>query len=142
VYGDDPLGEAAVGAEAVSNGADCLVIDAEAAYEGRYASARTYTRNPRRTPARLHYMSSRSSRSLVRLGLRSVFQTPRQGRPGDRNRFPGRGVCGLVSSRRVVCRHFPVACDRWAVSGAAFGERPVVKPWSFQPRSRWLSVST
>ena len=42
VYGNDPLGEAAVGAEAVRNGADCLVIDAEAAYEGRYTSAREY----------------------------------------------------------------------------------------------------
>jgi peptidoglycan hydrolase-like protein with peptidoglycan-binding domain len=42
VYGDDPIGEAAVGAEAVRNGADCLVIDAEAAYEGKYTSARTF----------------------------------------------------------------------------------------------------
>jgi peptidoglycan hydrolase-like protein with peptidoglycan-binding domain len=42
VYGNDPVAEAAVGAEAARNGADCLVIDAEAAYEGRYASARVY----------------------------------------------------------------------------------------------------
>ena len=42
VYGNDPLTEAAVGAEAARNGADCLVIDAEAAYEGRYTSAREY----------------------------------------------------------------------------------------------------
>jgi peptidoglycan hydrolase-like protein with peptidoglycan-binding domain len=42
VYGTDPLAEAAVGARAVRNGADCLVIDAEAEYEGRYASAQTY----------------------------------------------------------------------------------------------------
>jgi hypothetical protein len=42
VYGNDPLSEAAVGAEAVRSGADCLVIDAEAAYEGRYASAQAY----------------------------------------------------------------------------------------------------
>ena len=42
VYGTYPGAEAAVGAAAVRNGADCLVIDAEAEYEGRYASAQTY----------------------------------------------------------------------------------------------------
>ena len=42
VYGTDPAGEAALGAQAVANGADCLVIDAEAEYEGRYAAAQTY----------------------------------------------------------------------------------------------------
>lgn len=42
VYGSDPLGEAAAGAAAVNAGADCLIIDAETAYEGRYASAQRY----------------------------------------------------------------------------------------------------
>jgi peptidoglycan hydrolase-like protein with peptidoglycan-binding domain len=42
VYGTNPAGEAALGAQAVANGADCLVIDAEAEYEGRYAAAQTY----------------------------------------------------------------------------------------------------
>ncbi|MEA2156712.1 MAG: hypothetical protein QOE11_2852 [Solirubrobacteraceae bacterium] len=42
VYGTNPLGEAAAGAAAVTAGADCLVIDAETAYEGRYASAQRY----------------------------------------------------------------------------------------------------
>ena len=42
VYGTVPIAEAAVGARAVRNGADCLVIDAEAEYEGRYVSAQTY----------------------------------------------------------------------------------------------------
>jgi peptidoglycan hydrolase-like protein with peptidoglycan-binding domain len=42
VYGTNPAGEAALGAEAVANGADCLVIDAEEQYEGRYAAAQTY----------------------------------------------------------------------------------------------------
>ncbi len=42
VYGTNPKGEAALGAQAVANGADCLVIDAEAEYEGRYSSAQTY----------------------------------------------------------------------------------------------------
>jgi peptidoglycan hydrolase-like protein with peptidoglycan-binding domain len=42
VYGTNPAGEAAMGAEAVANGADCLVIDAEVEYEGRYAAAQTY----------------------------------------------------------------------------------------------------
>ncbi|HEX7610393.1 MAG TPA: hypothetical protein VF380_06960, partial [Solirubrobacteraceae bacterium] len=42
VYGSNPRGEAALGAEAAANGADCLVIDAESEYEGHYAAAQTY----------------------------------------------------------------------------------------------------
>jgi hypothetical protein len=42
VYGTSPLGEAAAGAAAVRAGADCLIIDAETTYEGRYASAQRY----------------------------------------------------------------------------------------------------
>jgi hypothetical protein len=42
VYGTNPAGEANLGAEAAANGADCLVIDAEAEYEGHYAAAQTY----------------------------------------------------------------------------------------------------
>ena len=42
VYGAYPTAEAQVGAQAVRNGADCLVIDAESEYEGRYAAAYTY----------------------------------------------------------------------------------------------------
>jgi hypothetical protein len=47
VYGDAPLAEARVGAAAVRAGADCLVIDAEADYEGKYASADLYLRSLR-----------------------------------------------------------------------------------------------
>ncbi len=42
VYGADPAGEAAQGAAAAAAGADCLVIDAEKEYEGRYAQAQQY----------------------------------------------------------------------------------------------------
>jgi hypothetical protein len=42
VYGTHPAGEAAVGVRAAQTGADCLVIDAESAYEGRYAQAQSY----------------------------------------------------------------------------------------------------
>jgi hypothetical protein len=42
VYGSDPVGEATAGAVAVADGADCLVIDAETKYEGRYAAAQRY----------------------------------------------------------------------------------------------------
>jgi peptidoglycan hydrolase-like protein with peptidoglycan-binding domain len=42
VYGTNPIAEAAVGARAVGDGADCLVIDAEGEYAGRYAAAQTY----------------------------------------------------------------------------------------------------
>ena len=42
VYGFRPGAEARRGAEAVRKGADCLVIDAESHYEGRYAAADKY----------------------------------------------------------------------------------------------------
>ena len=42
VYGASPIREANAGARAVNDGADCLVIDAEAQYEGRYIAAQTY----------------------------------------------------------------------------------------------------
>jgi hypothetical protein len=42
VYGDDPAAEAALGIDSVAAGADCLVIDAETKYEGKYASAQEY----------------------------------------------------------------------------------------------------
>jgi peptidoglycan hydrolase-like protein with peptidoglycan-binding domain len=42
VYGTNPAGEASLGAKAVADGADCLVIDAESEYEGRYGAAQTY----------------------------------------------------------------------------------------------------
>ncbi|MFL5839861.1 MAG: peptidoglycan-binding protein, partial [Thermoleophilaceae bacterium] len=42
VYGKVPEDEADIGSRAVQSGAQCLVIDAESDYEGRYASAQTY----------------------------------------------------------------------------------------------------
>ncbi len=42
VYGTNPAGEAGLGAKAVADGADCLVIDAEGEYERRYGAAQTY----------------------------------------------------------------------------------------------------
>jgi hypothetical protein len=42
VYGTNPVGEAELGAKAVAEGADCLVIDAESQYEGLYGAAQTY----------------------------------------------------------------------------------------------------
>jgi hypothetical protein len=47
VYGDSPVAEARVGAAAVARGADCLVIDAESEYEGKYAAADLYVRTVR-----------------------------------------------------------------------------------------------
>jgi hypothetical protein len=44
VYGNAPVAEAKVGAAAVRRGADCLVIDAEGQYEGKYAAADRYIR--------------------------------------------------------------------------------------------------
>lgn len=48
VYGDYPAREAVASAAAAQRGADCLVIDAEAEYEGKYASADRYMRALRR----------------------------------------------------------------------------------------------
>ncbi len=47
VYGDHPVAEARVGAISVRRGADCLVIDAEGDYEGKYAAADRYIRSLR-----------------------------------------------------------------------------------------------
>jgi hypothetical protein len=47
VYGNYPLQEAEVGANAKKDGADCLVIDAEVQYQGRYVAAQTYIRDLR-----------------------------------------------------------------------------------------------
>ena len=47
VYGRQPAAEAALGVRAVQLGADCLIIDAEAEYEGRYAQADRYIRTLR-----------------------------------------------------------------------------------------------
>ena len=42
VYGEDPLAEARAAVASIGAGADCFVIDAETAYEGRYAPAQRY----------------------------------------------------------------------------------------------------
>jgi len=47
VYGNNPAGEAALGVRAVQDGADCLVIDAEVEYDGKYAAAQTYMQDLR-----------------------------------------------------------------------------------------------
>ena len=47
VYGRYPRGEAEVGAQLAQSGADCLMIDAEGHYEGRYAQAQRYLKRLR-----------------------------------------------------------------------------------------------
>jgi Putative peptidoglycan binding domain len=47
VYGNNPTAEAAQGAAVAQDGADCLLIDAEGEYEGKYAAATTYMRQLR-----------------------------------------------------------------------------------------------
>jgi peptidoglycan hydrolase-like protein with peptidoglycan-binding domain len=42
VYGDHPVQEAKVADDAVKEGADCLLIDAETQYQGKYVQAQTY----------------------------------------------------------------------------------------------------
>jgi hypothetical protein len=42
IYGTNPVKEAQIGARAVGAGADCLVLDVEGQYEGRYIQASTY----------------------------------------------------------------------------------------------------
>jgi hypothetical protein len=48
IYGVHPIGEANVGVRLARIGADCLLIDAEGAYEGRYWQAQAYLRRLRR----------------------------------------------------------------------------------------------
>ena len=48
VYGAHPIVEANLGARAVRDGADCLVIDAESQYQSRYIAAQTYLLRLRR----------------------------------------------------------------------------------------------
>lgn len=48
VFGAQPAREARVGARIAATGADCLMIDAETEYEGRYAQAQTYVRELRK----------------------------------------------------------------------------------------------
>ena len=47
VYGSHPLQEANAAIRAIQAGADCLLIDAEGEYQGRYAAAQTYLRHIR-----------------------------------------------------------------------------------------------
>jgi Putative peptidoglycan binding domain len=47
VYGNAPVTEAYKGAAAVHDGADCLIIDAESEYEGKYVSAQVYVQRLR-----------------------------------------------------------------------------------------------
>jgi hypothetical protein len=47
VYGDHPGVEANLGADAIHDGADCLIIDAESQYQGRYVAAQAYVRDLR-----------------------------------------------------------------------------------------------
>ncbi len=47
VYGNHPVTEAYTGAAAVHDGADCLIIDAESEYEGKYVSAQVYVQRLR-----------------------------------------------------------------------------------------------
>lgn len=47
VYGVHPSAEAQVAAAAARDGADCLLIDAESEYEGRYVQAQEYVRSLR-----------------------------------------------------------------------------------------------
>jgi hypothetical protein len=47
VYGIHPIYEAQAGAQAVKDGADCLVIDAEVEYDGLYEQAQAYMRELR-----------------------------------------------------------------------------------------------
>jgi hypothetical protein len=47
IYGADPRAEAAVAIAAVHDGAQCLVVDAEGQYDGRYASAQLFVQEVR-----------------------------------------------------------------------------------------------
>jgi hypothetical protein len=48
IYGNHPGVEANLGADAVKAGADCLVLDAETEYQGRYVAAQAFVRDLRK----------------------------------------------------------------------------------------------
>ncbi len=48
VYGNHPITEAYMGADAVHDGADCLLIDAEVEYQGKYVAAQSYMQRLRK----------------------------------------------------------------------------------------------
>jgi hypothetical protein len=48
VYGSHPITEAYMGADAVHDGANCLIIDAESEYEGKYVAAQRYIKRLRK----------------------------------------------------------------------------------------------
>ncbi len=48
IYGNHPGVEANLGADAVKDGADCLVLDAETEYQGRYVAAQAFVRDLRK----------------------------------------------------------------------------------------------
>jgi hypothetical protein len=48
VYGNHPVTEAYMGAQAVKDGADCLLIDAEVEYQSKYVAAQTYIQRLRK----------------------------------------------------------------------------------------------
>lgn len=52
IYGNSPVAEARRGAEAARKGADCLVVDAESHYEGRYPAADRFVRSLRKRVGR------------------------------------------------------------------------------------------
>ena len=94
VYGNDPLGEASLGADAIADGADCLVIDAESEYKGKYAAAQQYIAALRATvgpayPIGLHLVPVRRlPRDAALLGL-----------PQPRRRA-GQPAAGLLEGHR------------------------------------------
>jgi peptidoglycan hydrolase-like protein with peptidoglycan-binding domain len=57
VYGNHPINEANVGAAAVKAGANCLVIDAESEYQGKYVAAQSYITRLRQLIGRNYPMS-------------------------------------------------------------------------------------
>ena len=107
VYGDAPIEEAKVGAAAVARGADCLIIDAEGHYEGKYASADRYIRKlrPQVGP---DYPLSLAPLPLRRLppGL-SLLGVPRsRGRPVQ----PAADVLeDDRDQRRAACTRIPIS---------------------------------
>lgn len=83
IYGNNPLPEAAVSAEAIQAGADCFVINAEAQYAGKYAQAQQYLAALRAAPGVGNDYPIGFS-SIGRLGTEpqvpvSVFLGPRGG---------------------------------------------------------------
>ena len=99
VYGNNPIGEANVGAAAVHAGADCLLIDAEAEYEGKYVQAQQYVKPLRQLIGSSYPVGARRLPVCRLPPLVPVLGVPRAGRSAVQH------AADVLARHRRLARH-------------------------------------